>query len=104
MRRRSALVRTSDPSLAPRQGRPMTTPLVPPVVGSSSGRRSPFRATVLLLRTSARRRVALILPLVVAIGIWPHSPAADAPPATGPGGAPLRQGDRIAWVGSSSTR
>ena len=82
----------------------MATSSVPPGGGSSSGSRSPSRATVLLSRRSARLRAALLLALGLAAGIRPLSPAADPPPATAPPGASFRQGDRIAWVGSSSTR
>ena len=77
---------------------------VPPVVGSTSASRSPSRALVPLFRRSAPLRPADILALWIAICTWSHSPVVAAPPDSPAEGASLRAGDRIAWVGSSSTK
>jgi lysophospholipase L1-like esterase len=49
-------------------------------------------------------RFAVLLALGFVLGNWPHAPMAAAPAGSPAEGALIRQGDRIAWVGSSSTR
>jgi lysophospholipase L1-like esterase len=52
----------------------------------------------------ASLRFAVILALGFVLGTCPHPPSAAAPPDSPADGALIREGDRIAWVGSSSTK